>query len=86
MVSEVRDRPVGQRHRASFQLSHHNGERAWAAARFAPLGTRNAVASTYLAHFVLQARRTAETGSTAEISHETRSEATAKLEGPGRNL
>lgn len=49
--SEVRERPVGQRHRASFKLSHHNGERDWAAARVAPLGTRNAVASTHRVSF-----------------------------------
>lgn len=40
----------------------------------------------HLRCFVLQARRPAETGSTPEISHETPSEATAKLEGPDRIL
>lgn len=49
--SEVRERPVGPRHRASFQFPHHNGERDRAAARFARLGTRNAVASTYRLSF-----------------------------------
>lgn len=83
--SELRERPVWQRQRASLPMAitAKVGKR-WALEGFSALGIGNVMTSN--SRFLLQARATAGTGWTPEISHETPREAPAQLEGINRIL